>query len=346
MMPGAGLVRPAHDTARKGEMLHLRCGDDIRDKLGAVLPGRFLRWADPLCQGPTPAGLDDFGFRSCRADYIAAAYGLPRAAVAADLAAQDAGLEAACAEDEIVLWFEHDLFDQAILVCLLDRLARQPPRGRLTIVSIDRFPGIARFIGLGNLGSPELAELYPQRRAVTPEALTLARWAWAALTAPDPTDLADLIAADTGALPFLAAALRRHLAELPGVGDGLAETERLSLRALAEGAVTADEVFADVQRAEAAPWLGDLMLWGILRRLSAGTAPLLRPASDGGWPPPGVSPAGLPLRLTPLGRAVLDGTADAIATHGIDRWVGGVALRPGRPIWRWDPAAGRLVPPA
>ena len=26
-------------------------------------------------------------------------------------------------EDEVVLWFEHDLFDQAILVFLLDRLA-------------------------------------------------------------------------------------------------------------------------------------------------------------------------------------------------------------------------------
>jgi hypothetical protein len=326
-------------------MLHLRCGDDIRDKLAAVLPGRFLRWADPLCQGPVPAGLDDEAFRACRAAYIAAACGLPRDAVAADLAAQDAGLEAARGEAEIVLWFEHDLFDQAVLICLLDRLARRPPRGRLTMVTIDRYPGIARFIGLGNLGAPELAGLFPQRRPVGPEALALARCAWAAFTAPEPTALADLVARDTTALPFLAAALKRHLAELPGADDGLAASERLSLRALADGAGTVNEVFIAVQRAEAAPWLGDLMHWAILRRLSAGPAPLLRPVADAGWPAGGADPSALPLALTPLGRAVLQGGADAVAQHGIDRWVGGILLRPGRPIWRWDAAAGRLVPP-
>ncbi|MFO1059880.1 MAG: hypothetical protein U1E53_23300 [Dongiaceae bacterium] len=42
---------------------------------------------------------------------------------------------------------------------------------------------------------------------------------------------------------------------------------------------------------------------------------------------------------------MLGGAADAVSQHGIDRWVGGVALRPGLPIWRWDGAAGRLVPP-
>jgi hypothetical protein len=98
-----------------------------------------------------------------------------------------------------------------------------------------------------------------------------------------------------------------------------------------------------VQRAEPAPWLGDMMFWAILRRLSSGPAPLLQPAGDSGWP--GGNPSTLPLQLTPLGRSVLGGTVDALAYHGIRRWVGGVALRPGRPIWRWDAAAGRVAPP-
>jgi hypothetical protein len=39
---------------------------------------------------------------------------------------------------------------------------------------------------------------------------------------------------------------------------------------------------------------------------------------------------------------VLAGTADRVALLGIDRWVGGTHLRPGR-LWRWDRWSGRVA---
>jgi hypothetical protein len=78
----------------------------------------------------------------------------------------------------------------------------------------------------------------------------------------------------------------------------------------------------------------------VLRRLAAGTAPLVELQGE-----QSSSPA-LPreLFLTTLARDVLAGRRDWIAENGIDRWVGGVHLTPGK-VWRWDARTHRVVAP-
>jgi hypothetical protein len=51
----------------------------------------------------------------------------------------------------------------------------------------------------------------------------------------------------------------------------------------------------------------------------------------------------LRFRLTPAGQEVLEGKRDAIATNGIDTWIGGVHLT-GENFWRWNAGARRLEP--
>jgi hypothetical protein len=52
-----------------------------------------------------------------------------------------------------------------------------------------------------------------------------------------------------------------------------------------------------------------------------------------------------PLALTDSGRAVLDGRADRVELLGFDRWLGGLHLRAGDALWRWDGERGGLVEP-
>jgi hypothetical protein len=242
-------------------MLHVRCGDDIIGTLRAAgLPGEFLVWADPVCQGPIPATVRGDAWYALRADFIARAYGADPAEAAGRLRAADAALAARDRHEEIVLWFEHDLFDQAILVQLLARLAEQRAH-QLSLVTLDSHPSTSRFIGLGQLDSADLAELFARRFVVTAEMLAAGSAAWAALGAPTPEPAAELARAPGGALPFLPAALTRHLRELPSVEQGLGRTEQLVLEAAAAGAGSAGEVFQAVQEREPAPWLGDSMLY-------------------------------------------------------------------------------------
>jgi hypothetical protein len=312
-------------------MLHLRCGTDILDSLDAAgVPGRKAAWADPLCEGPWPA-LDRALVRPMRARHLAERYQRGFMATLADLVAADESLDAAAAEDEVVLWFEHDLYDQAILAWLLDRLAPLAPRVRLSLVQVHEHPGIRRFIGLGQLDAAALGALFAARAPVSGAQLALASRAVAAWTADEPHALARLRTGAT-ALPHLAPAIERYLAEYPGVRDGLAASERLALEAIAGGAGTASAAFVAVQAREPRPWMGDAMLVARLRSLAEGVNPLL--AVEGEW---GLELDGDPrLALTPLGRRVLAGEADAWAIRPQERWMGGVHLRPGGVDWRWN----------
>ena len=137
---------------------------------------------------------------------------------------------------QVVLWFEHDLYDQLQLldVLALAHAAEAAPE----LIVIGSFPGKPSFAGLGELTASELETLWPSRRRAAPAALQAAASAWAALQAPEPTALAEWATRETAQLPFLAPALRRLLEELPAPADGLSRTERSALQAIAAGART------------------------------------------------------------------------------------------------------------
>ncbi len=143
-----------------------------------------------------------------------------------DEALRDAG--------ELVLWFERDLYDQLQLLQVLDRLGRRPA----ALVDLGRAGGLAR----------------PRCRAETRliRAGKLGRTAWAAFRSSDPTAVEAVIAAGPAGLPFLGAALIRHLEQFPAVDDGLSRTERTILEAVAAGSRTRAEVFAASGRARGA----------------------------------------------------------------------------------------------
>ena len=80
----------------------------------------------------------------------------------AALRAQEAALSAFADHEEVVLWFEHDLFCQVQLIYLLDWFAeRKLGRTKLGLVCIGEFPGIEYFHGLGQLNEAQLAGIAP-----------------------------------------------------------------------------------------------------------------------------------------------------------------------------------------
>ena len=86
--------------------------------------------------------------------------------------------------DEVVLWFEQDLFCQVHLTYLLNWFAsRGLGYTRLTLICVDEFPGVQIFHGLGQLNENQLLSLFPQRRETTKQQLELASTAWQAYCA-------------------------------------------------------------------------------------------------------------------------------------------------------------------
>ncbi|MBA2780281.1 DUF1835 domain-containing protein [Billgrantia kenyensis] len=257
--------------------LHIRCGSDIEHSLRtAGFGGDFLEFSDPFCIGPL-RDLPPEELMALRARYLAEISGMTERDIRARLRKGYAGLNELERYERIVLWFEHDSYDQLILAYLLHRLRARLPKARIELVAVESVPGVERFIGLGQLAPDLLAWLWQQRRPVEAPLLTLGTQAWQALTADGPEPLQALVASGTPALPMMGRALARHLQEWPAEDDGLGLTERLTLVIVRDhGPLPVGKTFSYLMREyEPLPYLGDLMFWWLLQPLIAGPEPLL-----------------------------------------------------------------------
>ncbi len=327
--------------------LHVTNGDMAAAGLArSGLRGDVLSWRDVLHDGPVPSDRDLSSFRATRAAFLESR-GAPQASlIVEDFAARDARLAGLSAGDEVVLWFEPDLYDQLQLCQILARFADLPAdhSPTLTIVPADCF--------LGPMKPEHFRPLFEARRGIKASDVAQAADVWRAFTAESPARLLDVATAlDRHApartydadpqvrLPYLAAALRRQLEEYPSVEQGLSRSEQQLCEALAPGEMVLSKLFHAAHAAsESWAWLGDSSFAWYVQRLSECTHPLITHANGTQVLAPSKSGKGFWERsvvLTAVGHDVVRARADAIALNGLDRWIGGVHLTTAH-HWRWD----------
>jgi Domain of unknown function (DUF1835) len=324
-----------------GSILHVTNGDVAARAIQAAgVPGAVLPWRDVLHEGPVPAGRSPGDLRRTRARFIASVGWAPFDDVLRDLEHRDDTLAGCSRHDEVVLWFEHDLYDQLQLLQILDALAGSSLGGTLlSLVCVEEY--------LGPATPDRLRQLFEGRQKVSSAQLALGRRGWSAFRSSDPTALTSLLHADTRALPFLAGALTRHLQQFPSTRTGLSRSEEQALAALASGARSLGDAFARSQADEERRFLGDATFALYLDALSRGRIalvtlangdPIVAPRAPGDARPFWARAA----VVTASGHAVLTGAEDHVRLNGIDRWLGGVHLEGEEAAWRWDAAEHRL----
>ncbi|MBI2679385.1 MAG: hypothetical protein HYX25_00070 [Candidatus Solibacter usitatus] len=300
-------------------MLHITNGESVIEGFRhGGLPGVYLSWIDVLHEGPVPLCSTLEELSRIRARFIADIGWETYEKALAGFAARDRVLQSFRKHEEVVLWFEHDLFDQLQLMQLLDWFAGHDAGStRLSLIQAGTY--------LGRLNGAELLALLPSRKDITTQQLTLGRQAWNALCAPDPGALAGMAAQDLAALPYLGSALRRFLEEYPSTRDGLSRTEQQLLRAAATGREKREQIFFAACESENAVFMGDSSAYLRLDRLVDGPAPALELLPGDAY------------RITDQGRKLLAGEADWIRERGgIDLWLSGVHLHGADAAWRWD----------
>ena len=311
----------------------------------AGIPGTTSIWADPLHDGPVPGGLTDDELLDVRMRFLGgppdvrfAALGRedPSLDPANDMREWRAAVERHERYDELVLWFEHDLFDQLNLIQLLSWIRGRVPADKpVSLVCIGTFPGRPHFKGLGELTPAELSSLLETRQSVTDVQYQLAADAWQAFREPTPERLEEFRRHDAAALPFLAPAIVRFLQDYPWTVDGLSRTERRLLELANGDGVALRTAFRSMHEGEGAYYIADASLAALAEEMSRASPPLVTLSIEAAEKGVGLRGA---IMLTEEGRRVLAGELDRVAACGIDRWLGGVHLHQGGDMWRWNDA--------
>lgn len=310
-------------------LLQILNGDatrEIFEKSG--LPGQPLAWREMLSEGMTPAGCDIGRFFEKRADHLQTVYGINRETYLADIAQTRKILQQASQYEEIVLWFEFDLFCQINLIFLINYLLRlNTPMPRVSVVQPGSHPDVPDFRGMGMLQPAQLPALFEKRAYLEAADWQLASAAWEAYTNNTPLALEALTGRSAPNLPFLGSALLAHLQRLPSVEDGLNNIERFFLEQLAEGPSVEHQLFEKVWKEKKVYGFGDFQLAAVLGRMTrAGT--VLRTEET--------------LEITETGRQVLRGEVDYLSLADFSNaWLGGLPLHD--TPWRWSTLEGKVV---
>jgi hypothetical protein len=327
-------------------MLHIHNGDSSANTAKqSLVSGEHFAFRESLITGPTPAGVSGDAWRALRAQHLSESYGVDFHECEKGLLDQEKTISSAEEHDEVVLWFEHDLFCQTNLLYLLNWLAQQEiGNTRLSLICIGAFPGKENFRGLGELNAEQMASLFPDRQEVSLAQLKLGEAAWQAYCSPHPTEIEKILQSGTSDLPLLGPALEAHLRRFPSTTNGLGRIENSGLRLLDGAAKTFVDLFPRFGDAEPIYGLGDAQLWLALERMSSGRQPLLRieNGKNGGAELTPEIVRNARFEITEAGESVLRGEADYLELNGIDAWLGGVHLSSDK-LWRWDESSGALA---
>jgi len=342
------LQRPHLTLDHDVETLHIRCGSDIQTTLqDCGFAGEYMEISNPFPQGRVPPFDPLDQFVTLRSDFIVKHYAADIPPEYADrvknapheIRLVDQRLRALPQEiKRIVLWFEHDPFDQLCFAYVLAHLVNNHlGHCNIELIQVDRFPGVEKFIGLGYLSQhPEnLIALWQQRISITPAMMAFGARCWHAFTADNPTELWQLSQGHSP-LPLMQQAMQRMLKELPWTTNGLSLTEQLTLAIVSrDGPINMARAFHFLNtESEPLSFLGDIMFLSAIRPLwQYETAALQVTLHDAGKP----AMRRDTVVITATGHKLMKGECNwlTICDPQYERWVGNVGVTHGVNNWYW-----------
>lgn len=301
----------------------------------AGIDGAHMSWDDVLYDGPVPGGYPLRVLSELRARFIASAGWGGFDEIHAAFQARDARLTEEY--DEVVLCFEHDLYDQLQLIQLLALFQdQQLNQGRLSLAYPPTY--------IGMCSAEQITKCHRERKDVSQESLQVAHRAWQAFTAESPEELENELRYETPELPHLQDALRRLAEEYPDVQTELSKTEDHILQVLAGSSMTLSNLFRAVQEKEQAIFMGDSSFLRYFKMISEGPSPLVQFEQNGhaGKEQDEAYQWRRTVSISASGLDVLQGRATKSSYVTIDRWIGGTHVNVSNP-WRWDAEASQFL---
>lgn len=180
--------------------------------------GDILAWEEMLCEGPTMSNINSDPFLKKRASFFNTFYDIELDIE--EIKGELNILDHTEKYDEIILWFEYDLFCHLNMLGVIKLLGQKKIGLPLYLVCSGRIEGEKNLKGLSELSPTQLHKHFSEKIKLTTEDIELAKSIWNIYCGKDHNLLKPYIV-KTSSFKYLNNCLKAHLKRFPDSKSGL-----------------------------------------------------------------------------------------------------------------------------
>lgn len=203
------------------KILHIANGDDIFDRLKVLeIPGEVLIWREMLCEGPTRQDITSPEFKQLRQTFLEENYDISATEYETEFISELIKLKTLNQYDEIILWFEFDLFSHINMLAAISHIVEREDQVPVYLVCSGWVRGENELLPLSELNQKQFQDHYQRKMLLTQEDLETASLIWEIYCSSNPLRIKAEIK-KTSNFQYLSSCLRAHIERYPNVKTGL-----------------------------------------------------------------------------------------------------------------------------
>ena len=207
-------------------LLHIFNGDSTREMFeNTQLTGDYMVWREMLSEGESEKLVGSEGFLKNRKAFFQREMKVSAEEYEQGIIPELQKLEDLSHYEEVVLWFEYDLFCQINLMAALSLLGSSKNVQKVSLICIGKFPDQSRLLGLGELDLETFAGLPEKRTTLHQSDFDFASTVWNLYSSGDHTKLPGILKDCPTTFEYLPDAIIGHFRRFPGLETGLNSIE-------------------------------------------------------------------------------------------------------------------------
>ena len=219
----------------KPKQLHITNGDCTTQLLQKTkIEGEIVTWREMLCEGKTTSDVGSESFWKSRFDFFSKNYNITKKTFIDYTLKEFRNLCQQKSQQEIVLWFEYDLFCQINMIAVISWLKKHKPKAAISLVCPVHETNPNILLSISDLDSSQLQSAYTFRTELTIDDIEYADYIWQLYCAESPLQLQNLISNPSSAFKFVPEAIKTHLKRFPTIENGLNDLENTILNTVAD----------------------------------------------------------------------------------------------------------------
>lgn len=251
--------------------LHILNGDSSLELFKKInLPGDTMVWREMLSEGRSGYSVGSSEFWKARKSFFAEEINVTSEEYETGVISEFKKIESPDLFDEIILWFEYDLFCQINLMAILSYLKGKSNNSTISLICVGKFPDSERLLGLGQLSIDTFGGLFDKRSIVQKADMNFADEIWKIYNTGDHSKLSDVIKNCPDLFEYLPAAIDGHLKRFPRSQNGLTGIENKILQLISEtpDGMPLKHVIRALLISDQVYGLGDMVYMNYVKKLS------------------------------------------------------------------------------